>query len=173
MGSLQAERQPMPDQQIAGDAQATLPGPRDRQANETLTRLLRAHGVVMRQLEQVFARHGISEPKFNVLRSLAQAPGHRLPLYMLSERLLVCRSNITALVDRLEEDGLVRRVPDPSNRRQVLAELTPAGYERLRAALPDHWENEARIMASLSAAEQQELARLLDKLTCANDAPCL
>jgi MarR family 2-MHQ and catechol resistance regulon transcriptional repressor len=156
---------PLPAGNSALDAALPpLPEPADRQATETLARLLRAHGAVTRQLERVFARHGISEPKFNVLLNLAQAAGHRLPLYVLSDRLFVCRSNITALVDRLEEDGLVRRVPDPSNRRQVLAELTPVGYQRLLAVLPDHWDNERHIVAPLDASEQQELARLLEKL---------
>jgi len=158
-----------PEERALFEAHAPLPEPEDRQASEVLTRLARAHGSVTRQLERVCSRYGISEPKFNVLLSLARAEGYRLPLYMLSDRLFVCRSNITALIDRLEDDGLVRRIHDPVNRRQVLAELTPAGYERLLAVLPEHWASERHAVAVLSEAERQELSRLLEKLARGND----
>src|SRR5512145_173887 len=69
---------------------------------------------------------GLSWPKYEALMQLRQANGS-LPLRKLAECQGCAASNITQIVDRLEADGLVRRVDDPEDRRSVRAELTPEG----------------------------------------------
>ena len=79
---------------------------------------LRAAQFLEGRLEEAMADVGLSTARFGVLAQLAEA-GEPLPLGVLAERLSCVRSNVTQLVDRLEADGLVRRVPDPSDRRSV------------------------------------------------------
>lgn len=84
--------------------------------------------VVEHRLEAAVDPTGLSLAKLAVLHVLAEADAP-LPLSDLAARQHCVRSNITQLVDRLEKDGLVRRRPDPGDRRGVLAELTPAGEQ--------------------------------------------
>ena len=70
--------------------------------------------------------------KHSALTNLAEA-GRPVTLSELAEMLSCVRSNITQLVDRLESDGLVRRVADPEDRRSVRAELTDLGREKQSA----------------------------------------
>src|SRR6266516_3728317 len=100
------------------------PAPR-RASGESLVRsLLEAAGVVEARLEAAVGP--LSLAKLGVLRPLVEAK-QPLPLSELAERQHCVRSNITQLVDRLEKEGLVRRRADPTDRRSVLAALTPAG----------------------------------------------
>ena len=71
---------------------------------------------------------------------------------------------MTNRIDRLAEKGLVRRVPDPEDRRGILVELTEQGRELIDRALISHVANEARLLQPLSREEQQTLAALLRKL---------
>jgi DNA-binding MarR family transcriptional regulator len=74
----------------------------------------------------------LSSPKFAVLSILVEA-GMALTLSELAAKSSCVRSNMTQLIDRLESDGLVRRIDDPHDRRSVRAELTPLGRERQAA----------------------------------------
>ena len=101
---------------------------RPRQPDTLLLDLLgAAHGLEAR-VEEAFAGVGLSWARYGVLEQLAQA-GEALSLGELAARLTCVRSNMTQLVDKLEADGLVRRLADPADRRSVLAELTPQGRE--------------------------------------------
>jgi len=71
-------------------------------------------------------------PKFSVLNALV-ATGEPVSLSELASRLSCVKSNMTQLIDRLEAEGLVRRVPDPRDRRAVRAEITELGRERHQA----------------------------------------
>lgn len=110
--------------------------------------LLHAAQNVGDRLEGALNELGLSMAKQSALTQLAEA-GEPLTLSELASRLSCVRSNITQLVDRLEGDGLVRRVDDPQDRRSVRAELTQVGMEKQRAG--------ARAMASV----QDELSKLL------------
>lgn len=94
--------------------------------------LLHAAAAVEGKLENALGNVGLSMAKQSALTKLAEA-GEPLTLSDLAARLSCVRSNITQLVDRLEADGLVRRVDDPSDRRSVRAELTPLGREKQAA----------------------------------------
>jgi DNA-binding MarR family transcriptional regulator len=81
------------------------------------------------RLEAALEPHGLSLPKLKVLTHLLEAR-RSLALSEIAERLECVRSNVTQLIDRLEGEGLVRRLYDPADRRTVRAELTDAGRER-------------------------------------------
>ncbi len=82
----------------------------------------------------------------------------------ISDGLGVTRRNVTALVDALEEEGLVRRRPHPTDRRATVIELTPDG-ERITDGMYDkHREAVAELFLELSGEDQRELVRLLGLL---------
>src|SRR5919106_1463555 len=91
--------------------------------------LLATAGALMARLESALADVDLSMPKLCLLSQIVEA-GDPLALSDLATGLRCVRSNVTQLVDRLEADGLVRRVDDPSDRRIVRAEVTALGVER-------------------------------------------
>ncbi|HET6763106.1 MAG TPA: MarR family transcriptional regulator [Longimicrobiaceae bacterium] len=130
--------------------------------------LVRVSAALEARLERSVEPWGLSLAKVGALHHLASAPGP-LPLGQLADRLCCVRSNVTQLVDRLEADGLVRRVPDPSDRRSVLAAITPAGRERFTAARAAKEQAQAGMLAGLDDAERETLRRLLQRLDGAAD----
>jgi DNA-binding MarR family transcriptional regulator len=104
-----------------------------------------AHALEAR-LEAAVDRVGLSLAKAGVLKCLADA---REPVALsdMAQRLQCVRSNMTQLVDRLEQDGLVRRRADSADRRSVRAELTPAG-ERAHAAASQALDQEQRAITA-------------------------
>ena len=94
--------------------------------------LMRTARSLEQKLEAALEPSGLSGPKFVALSHLVRAD-EPLSLGEFAERLTCVRSNITQLVDRMEADGLVRRVHDDADRRGVRAVITPLGVERQRA----------------------------------------
>ncbi len=127
---------------------------------------LQAHAAVMRELEpELVAGGGVSLAQYDVLVQLASADGGRLRMHELAARVLLSRSGITRLVDRLEAEGLVRRATCPSDARGSFAVLTEAGMARLGAATPVHLAGVRRHFADhFDQAELRDLARLLERL---------
>ena len=82
----------------------------------------------------------------------------------ISDGLGVTRRNVTALVDALEEEGLVRRQPHPTDRRATVIELTPEGERTTDALYDEHREAVAELFAELSEEDRRELIRLLGLL---------
>ena len=82
----------------------------------------------------------------------------------ISDELGVTRRNVTALVDALEDEGLVRRTPHATDRRATVIELTSKGAETTDSMYDGHREAVAELFTELSEDERQELIRLLDSL---------
>ncbi|MBI4410275.1 MAG: MarR family transcriptional regulator [Gemmatimonadetes bacterium] len=106
---------------------------------------------------------GLSLAKMNVLGHLVDA-GEPLPLGQLAERIQCVKSNVTQLVDRLEGDGLVRRVPDPHDRRSVFAAITDEGRKRYEAAGRARVRAEQELLQGLPEEARQQLSGLLQRL---------
>ena len=87
-----------------------------------------------------------------------------LSLSQLAMQLASVKSNVTQLVDRLEADGLVRRVPDPSDRRSIQVEVTEAGQTECEAALETLRPLEESLQAVYTSDEMRLLTHLLQKL---------
>jgi DNA-binding MarR family transcriptional regulator len=97
------------------------------------------HRQVIAQLDAELEReHGLPLVSYEVLLYLADAPDHSLRMGELADRLLLSRSGLTRLVDRLAAQGLVERHSCDSDRRGTYARLTDAGLERFREARPTH-----------------------------------
>jgi len=82
----------------------------------------------------------------------------------LGRRLLIDRSDMHALLSELERDGLIARVRDPSDRRRMLVELTPAGARALKRLDRRIDAAQDALVAPLSPADRRELQRLLTVL---------
>ena len=95
---------------------------------------------------------------YDVLVQLTEAPTRRLRMTELAERVLLSRSGLTRLVDRLERDGLVRREPCPDDARGLFAVVTDLGVDRLREASHVHLAGVSRHF--VSRFTRQELTRL-------------
>lgn len=125
--------------------------------------LLHAAHAVESRLEASLEGAGMSLAKLSVLRHLVEA-GEPLALSQLAERSSCVRSNMTQLIDRLEAEGLVRRVSDATDRRSVRALLTRAGQRRHDQAAELLAARETAVVGALEPEERTTLARLLARL---------
>jgi DNA-binding MarR family transcriptional regulator len=125
-------------------------------------RISRVSSLVQRQLEEVFAAHGLTGADFDVVATLRRAGApYRLTPGELSRSTMVTTGGMTKRLDRLEASGLIRREPDPRDRRGKLIVLTPKGRDLVDHAVEAHLENEERLLAVLPTAKRRELAALL------------
>ncbi len=124
---------------------------------------LRAHARVVRELErELQADQDLALTDYDVLVQLSAAGERRMRMSELADRLLLSRSGVTRLVDRLVSDGLVERVSCESDRRGQWAALTDAGYARLRRAAPTHLRGvTTHFLDRLSADDLASLDRML------------
>jgi DNA-binding MarR family transcriptional regulator len=127
---------------------------------------LRSHARILRALERELQdERGMALTDYDVLVQLASVDPHQLRMSELADRLLLSRSGVTRLVDRLVADGLVERVSCADDRRGQWASLTDAGYARLREASPTHLRGVAEhFLERLSAEELTSLERTLSRL---------
>ena len=112
-----------------------------------------------------FTEHHLASWEFDVLAALRRAGDpYTLSAGQIANQTLVSSGTITNRVDRLEERGLVRRRPDPNDRRGVLVQLTTAGMSAVDGALTALLEHERELLDGLTLAQQRDLARLLRAL---------
>jgi DNA-binding MarR family transcriptional regulator len=131
----------------------------------TVGRLLRAAGLVGAEIDRFAAERGLSRGEGDVLLTLRRAgEPYRLKPGELARSLLVTPGGMTSRIDRLERGGLVRRHPDPADRRGIDVELTAKGRRLVDSVLPAHIANEERLLAALTRRERTQLDALLTKL---------
>lgn len=121
---------------------------------------LHAHAAVTRELEHELADVGMPLGWYDVLLQLAEAPQRRLRMAELADRVLLSRSGLTRLVDRLQAEGYVRRERSADDARGTFTVLTPDGLGALRKAAPVH----------LAGVEQHWLAHYTDEELTTLDA---
>ncbi len=102
-----------------------------------VTSLMRAQQIMLARVEEALRPHGLTFARYEVLMLLSFTRDGALPLARLGERLQVHPASVTNVVDRLVAQGLVVRVPHPSDRRATLAEITDAGRALALAATGD------------------------------------
>ncbi len=118
--------------------------------------LLRAADTVWDASRVFFDRWDLSPSQFNVLNLLRLNPGG-LSQTDLSRQLIMHRSNVTGLLDRLEKRGLVARRDVATDRRAYNVVLTPAAARLLRDILPPYYEGASQVWGRLSARRAEEL----------------
>ena len=101
--------------------------------------LLRVHGQISKAIDsQLEAKHGLPLTSYEVLLFLNDSDDGRMRMSELADSVLLSRSGLTRLVDRLERDGYLERCSCPHDARGAFAVLTPAGHEKLDAARETH-----------------------------------
>ena len=104
------------------------------EAMSAATSITRAHQILLRRIDGTLEPLGLNFSRFEALALLHFSRIGALPLGKIGDRLQVHPTSVTNTIDRLEADGLVARQPHPNDRRTTLAELTPRGRRRVRAA---------------------------------------
>ena len=125
--------------------------------------LVNAGRAIEQRLGDALARVGLSLAKFGALTHLVEA-GEPLNLSECAKKMTCVRSNITQLMDRLEADGLVRRVEDPQDRRAVRAEMTRLGAQRQAAGAKEVARVQAELAKTLNGMDHGALQRALSAI---------
>lgn len=115
-----------------------------------------------KKLEDDLHKAGLTPPQFYVLATIGYAGG--LPFGEIGAKMMVTVSNLTGIVDRLEEKRLVVRRRDEEDRRVVHVVLTDKGAKLYRSTLPLFEKSIAEIFTALEAPQQKQLAALLRRL---------
>ena len=115
-----------------------------------------------KKLEGDLEKAGLTPPQFYVLATIGYAGG--LPFGEIGQKLMVTVSNLTGIVDRLEEKKLVVRKRDDNDRRVVHVVLTERGAKLYKSTIPMFEKSLAQIFAVLPKPEQKQLSSLLRKL---------
>jgi DNA-binding MarR family transcriptional regulator len=128
--------------------------------------LLRVHASLIKELDAELEReHGLPLTSYEVLLHLDSTPDRRMRMSELAESVVLSRSGVTRLVDRLERDGLIERASCPSDARGSFAVLTDRGRRALRDASGTHLRGiRERFIAQFSPAELEQLAGFWERL---------
>ena len=132
------------------------------------TKFMRASHAVQTRLRPAITRHGLTGTQFGVLEALYHLGA--LNQRELAQKVLVTKGNMTTVVDKLEQDGLVTRGAVRGDRRQSLVRLTAEGRKRIGRIFPHIARAIAEDFSVLSAREQVELAQLCRTLGQARDS---
>lgn len=124
---------------------------------------LEAHTRVSRRLdEELRAEHDLSLAEYDTLLTIAWAPDRRIRMRTLADSILLSKSGVTRLIDRLVADGLVERSACLVDARGAEAVLTPSGLERLRAAATTHMRGiDSHFLEVVAAADLPVIERAM------------
>src|SRR4051812_21997851 len=125
-------------------------------------RFLRFSLLSHKKLEEDLEKLGLTPPQFYVLATIGYAGG--LPFGEIGAKMMVTVSNLTGIVDRLEEKKLVIRNRDDKDRRVVHVLLTDKGAKLYKSTIPLFEKSISQVFASIDKSQQKELAALLRKL---------
>ncbi len=128
-------------------------------------RMGRAIKYIERALQDTFSEYDLHAGEFDVLATLRRSgQPYQLSPTELFNTLMISSGTMTHRVDRLEQAELVRRVPDPNDRRGTLIQLTDKGFNVIERAIEAHVANMHRLLSGLKETEREALAQLLRQL---------
>ena len=132
--------------------------------HEALLSLVRTSSLMQKLSDRFFSRFGLTDVQFNILMILKEHRSEGLSQQQLSEHLIVTKSNVVGLIDRLERSGYVTREAHPSDRRFNQIVLTSKG-EQLEARIEKLYFKEVdKLMNVLSAQEKRSLIRAMERI---------
>ena len=140
--------------------QADLPGPR----YQALIELLRTAETLWNASRIFFDRWNLSPSQFNILNLLYEQPGGCTQIE-LSRQLIMHRSNVTGLVDRLEARGLLQRQDSQTDRRAFIVVLTPAGKKLICKILPDYYRAAETVWGGVTTERAKQLVSELTAIS--------
>ncbi len=134
---------------------------------------LRAHALLVRELDcELEAAHGLPLVSYELLVRLEKAPDQRMRMRELADAVMLSRSGLTRLVDRLVRDGLIRRSTCSADARGAYAVLTPKGMRALQTARPVHLDGvRRRFLDHFDADDLATLTDVWERLTAGEDRP--
>lgn len=141
-----------------------LAEPHQRPALEALAALRIAAKQMHLQMERWAEVHGLSEGRLQVLMRLRKAPEQSIAMAELADSMGVSPRNVTGLVDNLERDGLVERVPDHHDRRSVLARMTEKGMQKVESVWHDGLNVQLLLTQEFTEEELVQLRHLCLRL---------
>ncbi|TQS76427.1 MarR family transcriptional regulator [Ornithinibacillus gellani] len=124
--------------------------------------LSKTYRVMMEEVEKDIQTRGLRLTDFAVLELLY----HRgeTPLQKIGKKILLASGSLTYVIDKLENKGLLKRMPSPVDRRITLAALTASGHELLDTIFPGHWSKIEQLTNGLTLDEKKQVTHLLKKL---------
>jgi DNA-binding MarR family transcriptional regulator len=128
-----------------------------------VTSVMRAQQIFLARVDEILRPFKLTFARYEALVLLMFSRSGALPLSKVGERLQVHPASVTNTIDRLQADGLIERVPHPTDRRAMLATLTPAGRE-LASAATEALNDKAFLTTGLSDRDQRQLVGLITKL---------
>ena len=132
--------------------------------HEALLSLVRTSSLMQKLSDRFFSRFGLTDVQFNILMILKEHRSEGLSQQQLSEHLIVTKSNVVGLIDRLERSGYVSREAHPSDRRFNQIVLTSKG-EKLEARIEKLYFKEVdKMMNVLSAQEKRSVIRAMERI---------
>jgi DNA-binding MarR family transcriptional regulator len=136
-------------------------GERDRAAFAAASALVRSAGAATARIDHILRGFGLTFARYEVLLLLSWTRSGSMPLGKVRDRLLIHQAAVTNLVDRLESDGLVRRVPHIRDRRTTLAEITSQGR---KVVIPATRQIATQLRLGISDEQAEEVFALVQKL---------
>jgi MarR family transcriptional regulator, 2-MHQ and catechol-resistance regulon repressor len=124
--------------------------------------LSKAYKTIMDRATKDMKRHGLSPSEFMILEVIYAK--RRIPLQQIGEKILITSGSITYNIDKLEEKGLLKRVPSAEDRRIIYAEITEQGDAWFGQIFPQHADVIHGLLGTLNAEEKQTAIELLKKL---------
>jgi DNA-binding MarR family transcriptional regulator len=124
---------------------------------EAMSALRLAGRSIKASMEAWAEAQGLSEGRMQLLMRLRWSPDRQLPLGEIADHLGVTPRNITGLIDNLERDGLVERVPDKEDRRSIYARLTDKGLRRIEELWREAASGQPQLLQGISKEELETL----------------
>jgi DNA-binding MarR family transcriptional regulator len=136
--------------------------------------LIKAHASLVKRLDaQLEAEHGLPLTSYEVLVRLADAEGCKMRMHDIASSVLLSRSGLTRLIDRLERDGLVARKSCPHDARGAFAVLTDAGRQKLAEARATHMAGVRELfLAHFSEPELEAFSEMWERVVPDDSACC-
>jgi DNA-binding MarR family transcriptional regulator len=132
--------------------------------HEALLSLVRTSTLMQKLSNRFFSKFELTDVQFNILMILKNHGDEGLSQQELSEQLVVGKSNVVGLVDRLERAGYVRRTSHPSDRRFNQIVLAPKGAKLERRVEQTYFEEVDRMMNVLNGSEKRVLIHAMEKI---------
>jgi MarR family 2-MHQ and catechol resistance regulon transcriptional repressor len=132
--------------------------------HEALLNLVRTSSMLLKLSDRFFSQFGLTDAQFNILMILNDYEGEGMSQQELSEQLIVTKSNMVGLVDRLEKAGFVKRKSHPTDRRFYQVMLTAKGREMVENVKRSYFEEVDKMMSVLTDSQKKSLILSMGKL---------
>jgi DNA-binding MarR family transcriptional regulator len=125
--------------------------------------LIKTASIVSKALDEFFARHDLSLSRFSVLALLFFRYQNGLTSSDIAEKRSVSKATLTSVLDLLEKEKYIIRLPDPDDRRRQIIRLTSVGFQKLSGMIPDYQQFLHRVIGTLELEEIEAFLPVLKK----------